>query len=127
MVKKQRHLLTTNKIEALHQRTLRIVPKTKLMRRTYLQCCKTVVLYDALGIKKTTELQANSLGYSFGASANHQLEQMDGKERYNKAREKTKKAIRARFLAKKARVHLKSLNKLSIVNPSSVVTDHTYC
>jgi len=114
MLQKQRFLYSTNRVEAIHLRTLRVVPKSKLYRRTYAARCRSVVLTDSLGSHKTAKLQAARLGYSFSDAATRKLAAINAREDYYKKREKLASTIKARFLAKRARATLRKLSKLSV-------------
>ena len=114
MITKQRHMLTTNKVEAVHRQTLRMTPKNKLHRRTYRARCLSVVLYDTLGIRRTVEKTAETLGFSLGTTAKRQLEKLQKRAEYNSALKKNPKTTRARYLSRQARLYKRQIFKLKV-------------
>ena len=114
MITKQRHMLTTNKAESVHRQTLRMVPKNKLMRRTYTARCLSVVLFDTLGIKKTAEKTATALGYTFSSEAERQLDKLQYRAQYRAQLKRNPKNTRARYLARQARLYKRQVFKLKV-------------
>lgn len=127
MVQKQRHMLTTNRVESLHLRTLRMVPKSKTMKSTFKARCMSIVLYDTLGLQKTTHMTAESLGYTLGETANKQLQQLTKKSQYYAQRRRSNEYKRGRYARKQANNKLRQLQRLSVVTPTCPPhKDHNY-
>lgn len=126
MVKKQRHMLTTNKVEATHLRTLRVLPKSKLHRSSFEPRCMGVVLHATLGLHQATTVTSETLGYSLGPKANAQLQQMTKKQAYHAQRHRLPATIRAKYSLRCAKLKLKDLDKLSTESVRGQNTDHDY-
>ena len=114
MIVKQRFNLTTNKCEAVHRRTLRMVPKHKLMRKTYEARCMSIVLFDSLGVKRTAQKTAAALGYSLSKEAEKKLTKLQYKAEYRAQLKKDPKQARSRYLAKQARMYKRQIFKLKV-------------
>lgn len=120
MIEKQKHWLTTNKNESVHRQTLRMVPKNKLMRRTYTARCLSVVLFDTLGIKKTAQKTAAALGYTFSPDAERQLTKLQFRAQYRAQLKRDPKNTRARYLARQARLYKRQIFKLKVTEKGLV-------
>ena len=114
MVVKQRHMLTTNKSESTHRTTLHMIPKAKLMRRTYTARCMSVVLHDTLGIKRTAQKTARALGFTFSREAAKKLDQLQYKADYRARLKRDPKTARARYLAQQARLFKRQVFKFKV-------------
>ena len=124
MVRKQRFQLSTNRVEAIHQRTLRALPKNKLQKRSFKGRCFHTVLSDSLGLGKSIRLTGKCLGYTFNQPASEAMLRLTKRVSYHKARQRTYKFRRARYLLKCAKIRSKSHYKYSFKQAANVPDDH---
>lgn len=125
MVVKQRYLLSTNSVEALHLRSLRLLPKNKLMKNSFHPRCMNVVLLDSLGLKDAVLSVSREIGFEYGHEALKVLSSLTNKATYYHERQKTQKFKRDRYLRIYKKLHLAKICKLSTQNAANVTSDHS--
>ncbi len=74
--------LITNKVEAMHLRSIKLCPKHKLTKSTYRWHCLNAVLLDSIGFYNSILVVGESMDFSFGiearkALANYKLHRRD--------------------------------------------------
>lgn len=126
ILKKQRLLLSTNRVEAAHLRTLRVTPKSKLMKNTYRSRCKSIALADTLGHDGARMTVAKALGYKMGPAAKQTLRNLQKKSNYHQSRQKSYIFKRARFLLHQSYRRLAKLAKLNVTDGKNSTKDHSY-
>ena len=107
MLKVQRHMLTTNRLESFHQTTLRITPKNVLHRRTYDARCHAAVVYHTLGPHKAAQETGERFGYGFSPEASMQLKRLSARKVYHKIRQSNIKYKQARYQSTKRILKIK--------------------
>lgn len=124
MVQRQRFLLSTNKVEAMHLRTLRAIPKSKTMKNTYHARCFSAVLKSSLGLKASQEHVAKKLGYKIDGISQQTLHCLQRRSEYHAARQKSYCFRKNRFLMNCAKTKIAGLKKLSNAAAHNVNDDH---
>ena len=124
MIRKQTFQLLTNRVEAIHQKTLRALPKNKLQKRSSKGRCLYTVLSDSLGLGKSILLTGKILGYTFNQLASEAMLRLTKRVSYHKARQRTYKFCRDRYLLKYAKLRSKSHYKYSFKQAANVPGDH---
>lgn len=127
-VRKQRHLHSTNKVEAFHLRTFHLCPKAKLCKATFKARCYNAVLGDSVGRPKNLMNLGEALGCKYSASVNKaaSIMQTDLVQRNLKYSSMSFKQRRCEL--KNQKLALKRLNKLRTETASNMTSDHTdYC
>ena len=126
MVAKQRFMLSTNKIEALHNRVFRLCPKHKTAKRTFQARNLNAVLIDSIGLANATVEVAEKMGLKFSSAALCMLKKIQRDLDYHQRNQKTWKFIRSRHQLRLARLKLKQLRKLKVEDANNVPLEHSY-
>lgn len=116
MIKKQRFMLNTNKLEAIHTVTLHAVPKRKLFTRSYKARCLNTVLQVSKGWKRNAEDTAKALGYSFGADAKTKLKKIQERAVYFAKRSQSARQKRSRYLVMQARLQRRQIPRFEVTS-----------
>ncbi len=126
VVVKQRYLLSTNVIEAMHLRTVKLCPKSKLYTGTHRGRHLNAVMLESLGLTKSVLVVGKEFGYTFGPEAVKTLEQIRNRRRYHKERQQTNQFKRRRHSLIYKKLRVKNLHKLGVETARSVPRDHKY-
>ena len=114
MLKAQRHMLSTNVLEATHLTTLRVTPKNVLHRRTYGSRCYSGVLYHTLGPEEAALQTGEELGYGFSEQAQRQLASLSRRIKYHHMRQQTMAFKQARYASAQAKVRVQNLRRVGL-------------
>ena len=115
MLKLQRHMLTTNRLEAMHNCTLRITPKNLLHRKTYESRCYAGVLHHTLGPHEAAVQTGEEIGYDFSDGAEEQLARLAARKEYHRIRQQSMAYKQARFARLKRKTKIQNLRRLGII------------
>ena len=108
----QRHMLTTNGLEATHNAILRVAPKSILHRKTYQARCFAGVLHQTLGPHEAAVAAGDEIGVSFSEDAHKQLARLSARKEYQRRYKQTMKYKKARFRRLERKIEIQNLRRL---------------
>ena len=109
----QRTLLTTNKVEAFHNRTLRLSPKDKLYKATYPGCCANAVIGDCKGIEMGILHTGEMMGLSFSETVSTKSNNLAVNRKNHITRKQTLKAKVSRHIIRQHKWNLRGKKELN--------------
>ncbi len=123
-VTRQRKVLNTNKVEAHHNRVLRLCPKHKTQKRTLRARNLNAALIDSIGVANSILKVGRSLGLKFSRHAVTSLSRMERQMNSENVRQKSIKFIRNRYKMRLKKLKLKAQAKTNKEKAFNVPIDH---
>ena len=128
-LKQQRFGLNTNRVEALHLRTLKLVPKHKLYLKNFSGRTHSAMLSHSLGGVLSLMKARERLNIPITSTwVYSKFMKMMNREQYFWNYHRGMNRIKQRHMLRTKLCNLKRLSKLNVVTPThSVPSDHGYC
>ena len=126
MVLKQIGNFTTNKVEAFHNRCLKLNPKSKTNKNTY--HCRNLhaVTIERMGIARGTRAYLAKCGIAVNGPGQNVTQKMDEKSVYNSERQRSNGFKIQRHKGKYKKLKLKWIAKLNVETARFQSSDHVY-
>ena len=126
-VQKQRSVMSTNKVEALHLRTLKVIPKSKLCVRNYDAKTQSAMHNHSVGTTRSLVLACEKMGAPIKSyTANHFVQRSQHMELYGRLYRRRLYVIRLRHHRHSKFIKLKLFSKLNVETAKLLPNDHHY-
>jgi hypothetical protein len=127
-IKNQKYGLSTNKVEALHLRTLKVAPKTKLFIRNFDARAHSAMHNHSMGTAGSLRLACVVMGAPIRSyKANCCLHRMQQLEMYGRCYKQRLYVLSRRRRGRNKRIKMKIMSKLNVQSAQVIPSDHEYC
>ena len=121
-------LHTTNRVENLHLRTLKLLPKSKTCKKNFDMKVQSAMHNQSVGVANSVFMANGALGAQIkDIRALKTMKSLTARARYFQLNKQTRKARISRKMNNLKKLNQKKLSKLNVVTASLTSKDHDFC